>query len=314
MTGVEHYALAASVDEALGLLAEWGGQARVIAGGTDLVIDLVEGRKKSRCLVDVAGIAGMRGVTAHTHGGIAIGAATLHADAAASDLIRRQATVLAEAAACMGSPQIRNQGTIGGNLVSAQPAADAAVALAALDATVEIAGPSRDQRRTVSWADLYTGKVGLSRVDATKELVTTVFLASDAAGTGSSFQRLAKRQALSLPILNCAVVLGVRSGFIEWGRIAMGPVAEMPFRCAEAEEVLCGLAVDDEAGLRRAAAAVTGQVCPRDSCLRGSNAYRCAVAGNLAYRGLQVALERSRQAMSPAEGLKHHDTEVTLDD
>ncbi len=305
MAGWEDYALAASVAEALGLLERWGGQARVIAGGTDLIVDLVEGRQHARCLVDVAMIPRMRGVVAGPEGGLTIGAATPHAEAAASDLIRRQATVLAEAAASVGSPQIRNQGTIGGNLVSAQPAADTAVALAALDATVEMAGPSSGQRRTVSWADLYTGKVGQSRVDSTRELVTSIFVAPGAGGTGSSFQRLANRRALALPILNCAVVLALESGWIAWARIALGPVATMPFRCAKAEKGIQGLAAGDEAGFRRVAGVVAAEVSPRDSRLRGSAAYRREVAGNMAYRGLQVALERSRQAVSQAEGREH---------
>lgn len=301
MKGWDHYILPQSVDGALDQLSRSAGQAQVIAGGTDLMIDLARGHQRTGCLVDVTRIPEMCGVTGSAERGVAIGAATTHAQTAASELVRRHYTVLAEAASCVGSLQIRNQGTIGGNLVNAQPAADAAVALAALDSTVEIAGPSRGQRRTVSWADLYAGKVGESRIDSTRELVTTVFLPPGAGGTGSSFQRLAQRKALALPTLNCAVVLKVESGRIVWCRIALGPVAPTPFRSSEAEAILSGLAIDDETGLRAAAAAVSGEACPRDSCLRGSAEYRCIVAGNLAYRGLQVALERSLQGESEAD-------------
>jgi carbon-monoxide dehydrogenase medium subunit len=293
MQAWDSYVLAQSVDEALEGLQAWTGGARVIAGGTDLTIDLATGRKSTKHAIDVTRIPELCGINALPEGGIAIGAATTHAEVAASDLIRRRCSVLAEAADSVGSLQIRNQGTIGGNLVNAQPAADAAVALAALDATVEIAGPDIAERRTVPWQDIYTEDVGQSRVDSTRELVTQIFLSSRAGGSGSSFQRLARRRALALPMLNCAVVLEVETGQISWCRITMGPVATIPFRCSEAEAILTGLAVDDEAGQRAAAEAVTAQVCPRDSLLRGSADYRCIVAGNLAYRGIQVALERS---------------------
>jgi len=301
MKGWDHYTRAQSVDEALDQLSRSAGQAQVIAGGTDLMIDLAGRHPRIECLVDVTRIPEMRGVAGSVDQGVAIGAATTHAQIAASGLVRRHFTALAEATACVGSLQIRNQGTIGGNLVNAQPAADAAIALAALDSTVEIAGPSRGQRRTVPWEDLYAGQVGESRIDSTRELVTTIFLPPGAGGTGSSFQRLAPRKALALPMLNCAVVLKVESGRIVWCRIALGPVAPTPFRSSEAEAILSGLAIDDETGLRAAAAAVSGEACPRDSCLRGSAEYRCIVAGNLAYRGLQVALERSLQGESEAD-------------
>jgi carbon-monoxide dehydrogenase medium subunit len=99
-------------------------------------------------------------------------------------------------------------------------------------------------------------------------------------------------------MLNCAVVLRVEGGLIVWARVALGPVAPIPFRSTGAEAILSGLAIHDVDGLRAAADAVSGEACPRDSCLRGSAEYRCIVAGNLAYRALQVALERSLRGQS----------------
>lgn len=289
----EEYVRPLTVDEALAELGARDGRARVVAGATDLVIDIAKERKATACVVDVRQIAELHGIAETPGGGLSIGAATTHADLAASALVRRDYAALAAAAAAVGSLQIRNQGTVGGNVVNAQPAADTAVALAALDATAEIAGPEPGRRRIVSLPELYTGDVGRSAVDSTREILTRFFIAEGSGGSGSSFQRLTRRKALALPMLNCAIVLQVESDRIAWCRIAMGPVATVPFRCAAAERIVTGLRVDDEAGIQAAADAVTAEACPRDSCLRGSAEYRCIVAGTLAHRGLREAIARS---------------------
>ncbi|MCX5844312.1 MAG: FAD binding domain-containing protein, partial [Deltaproteobacteria bacterium] len=133
----EEYLSPDSVQEALEILLSHKGEARIIAGGTDLVIDLRKGSKKARCLVDIGKIEDLKKIN-YDGDEIVIGSCVTHSQVVSSRVIQDKATVLAEAAATIGSPQIRNIGTVVGNVVNAQPAADAAVALFALNARAEI--------------------------------------------------------------------------------------------------------------------------------------------------------------------------------
>ena len=176
----QEYLCPVTVDETLHLLADRDGQARVIAGGTDLVLQLRRGERRARCLVDISHIYALRATT-ETDGLITIGAAVTHTELSASPLIREHAPVLAQAAAEIGSPEIRNVGTVGGNVVNAQPAADTALALAALGAEAEIV--SVDGARWVALAELYAGP-GLSCVDSNAELVRAFRFLSPAGRVG----------------------------------------------------------------------------------------------------------------------------------
>ncbi|MCL6581939.1 MAG: FAD binding domain-containing protein [Firmicutes bacterium] len=287
----EDYVLAASAEEAVAVLEKWAGRARVIAGGTDLLIDLAERRKAADCLVDISGIPELKTISLDSGGNLVVGAAVTHAEAGQSPLVRCHAAALAEAALSVGSPQIRNQGTIGGNLLNAQPAADTAVVLAALDAVAEVLGPGGV--RSVPVLSLYSGEVGRSTVDSSREVVTRIVIPAGNAGTGSAFERLAKRRALALPILNCAAVVAVKGGRVAWGRLALGPVARTPFRAVQAEKLLAGLSPADEQGLARVADAVAADVNPRESVLRGSAAYRREVSAVLTERAVREAIRRS---------------------
>jgi len=133
----EEYLFPRSIQEALEILKSYKGQARIIAGGTDLILELKDRTRTVKCLVDIREIDALKNIEQDGEE-IKIGAGVTHSQIASSMLIQRQATVLAEAASAVGSPQIRNQGTVVGNVVSAQPAADTAVALFALEAEAEI--------------------------------------------------------------------------------------------------------------------------------------------------------------------------------
>ncbi len=137
MAMVEKYLFPATLAEAVELLARYDGKARIIAGGTDLVLGLEKSGSSPEALVDITRLAELS--TLERRGGeIYLGAAVTHAACAASPLIRENARCLAEACSSVGSPQIRQVGTVVGNLVNAQPAADAAVALVALGAVVDV--------------------------------------------------------------------------------------------------------------------------------------------------------------------------------
>ncbi|MDN5344843.1 MAG: hypothetical protein PWQ18_955 [Clostridia bacterium] len=277
------YLFATSPAECLALLAAHPG-ARLIAGGTDLVIDLKEEKRQVHTLVDITRIPELK-IIHEENGRIILGAAVTHTRAAASKLIREKLPALAAAAAAVGSPQIRNAGTLGGNVVNAQPAADTAVALVALGAEATILGPEGERRVPVE--ELYAG-VGRSKVDASREILTRFTVDLWGEGEGSAFTRLSPRRALSLPMLNVAARVQVVDGKCTRARVCVAPVAPWPFLCEEAAAVLIGQ--EPSAGvIARAAAAAREAARPRDSLLRGSSSYRKDMTTVLVTRALAEA-------------------------
>lgn len=290
----EEYHTPETLQEALAILGRYGGAARVIAGGTDLVLQLRKKELGAAALVDLTRVAELRYIK-EEEGLIKIGALTTHDELSNSTLLKEKAAVLAQAAASVGSPQIRKVGTVGGNIVNAQPAADTAVALLALDARVRIVG--REGERVQPLSALYAG-VGKSTVDPTREIVAEIAFAVPPAPAGSAFERLAKRKALALPILNAAAVVALDEDKkrCRWARIAVAPVAPVPWRAEAAEAELAGKELDEET-IRRAAEAAAAQAQPRDSKLRGSAAYRKEMVKVLVARALRRAAQAGGAAL-----------------
>jgi carbon-monoxide dehydrogenase medium subunit len=283
----EKYLVPASLEEALSMLADHEGEARVIAGGTDLVPQLKNKERKVRCLVDVCRLPELKGI--HQQDGvIRIGAAVIHEKLAASPLLREQACALTEGAAAVGSPQIRYMGTVGGNVVNAQPAADTAIPLLALGAEAEIAGSKGTRREPLG--ELYV-RPGESKVDASAEILVALRFPTLGKRGGSAFARLAKRGALSLPILNAAVVVELEGDgkTLKDVRLALGPVALTPFRARQAEEALRGQTVEKK--MVAAALEIASQEAqPRSNPLRGSAEYRREMVSVLLRRALERAV------------------------
>ncbi len=284
----DDYLFPQSVEEALEMLETHGGQARIIAGGTDLVIQSERGRMPARVMVDITRIPGLSRVE-ERDGFIYVGAQVTHAQVAASVSIQSRANVLAEACGSVGGPQIRNVGTLVGNVVNALPAADGAIALFALDAEAEVS--ERTGGRWTAIADLYAG-VGRCMVDSCEAMITQLRFPALGDGEAGAFERLAKRKALILPILNAAVVVGLDGGKVKTARIAIGPVATTPFVATEAAEALMG-SVPDEGSIARAAKLASDAAQPRDSLLRGSAEYRKSMVEVLVRRALTRAVARA---------------------
>ncbi len=284
----QEYLFPSSVEEALAMLAEREGRARLMAGGTDLVIELTEGRRAADCLVDITRIPEL-GRIALEDGMIVLGANVTHRQASESPLIRERATVLAQACQAVGALQIRNVGTLGGNVVNAMPAADGSTALLALEAEAEIADGTG--RRWTPLPDLFAGP-GISKVDSTGEILTAFRFKALGEGQGSALERIARRRALALPILICAVVVTLSEGgnAFESARIALGPVAPVPFRASQAEESLRGAPVSLET-MARAGEIAMQESHPRSSLLRASRDYREEVIKVLVRRGLERAVQ-----------------------
>lgn len=285
----EAYFLPKTLGEATALLKEHQGDARIIAGGTDLVIDLKTKRKKARSLVDLSKVEGLREIH-FAQETVSLGAMVTHTQVSRSEPIRRGIPVLSEACSSVGSPQVRNMGTLVGNVVNAMPAADGASALVALHAVAKIVDWEKHER-IVPIRDLYRG-VGDSWIDSTREILREVQFSIPKPPFGSAFLRLSRRRALSLPILNAAVLVRLDPGLsiFEEVRLVIGPVAPVPFRSEKAEKILVGS--ETRAKVIREASLVASEESSPRSSLRAGSFYRKEMVGVLVERALCRALSR----------------------
>ena len=277
-----------SLDEAIALLAKHGDKAALIAGATDMMQRMKIGEAEvPDCIVSLSKLHDLAYINV-ADGAVAIGALTLLSDIERSEAIQKQYAVLAEAAASIGSPQIRNRGTLAGNVCSASPAADAAVALLALDARVKIAGS--DGEKQIDIGDFFTGPRE-SCLEAT-QIVTEIALPAKG-WSGSSYQRTGLRRAMDCCVASAAAALIVNAdGEISDARVALGAMAPTPIRVPAAEEALTGQVVGEEL-LAEVAAAASAAAQPI-SDIRGSAEYRKDLAGVLARRAVATAYKRSR--------------------
>ena len=229
-----------SLDEALKLLATLE-KAKPIAGGTDLIPLMREVEVEVEHLIDLGGIGELRFVE-EGDGYIRIGATTTLSDLVDSTLIASKAPALWEAASSMGSVQIRNRGTIGGNLCNASPAADLAPPLIALGAEAEIR--SIDEARWIPVEEVFAGpKVNSLAGD---ELLTSVRFKIPPRGAGSAFEKIGRRRGMTLALVNAAAYIELEDETCRSARIALGAVAEKPLRLREAEGRLMGERVSEE--------------------------------------------------------------------
>lgn len=283
----EEYLFANSVEHALQLLAHYKGRAQIIAGGTDLVLQSQRGECPATVMVDITRIPNLSRIEEHD-GYIFIGAQVTHAQIAASPVIRDRAPILAMACSQVGGPQTRNAGTLVGNVVNAQPAADGATALFALDAELEVA--TLQGRRWEPISQIYRG-VGVCTINACEEMVTAVRFKPLRGACGCSYQRLARRKALTLPTLVVAAVLEMQGDKIRAARLAVGPVAPTPYRATDAEAYLIGKTPDNVV-FAEAAQLAAAKARPRDSLIRGSAEYRTAMVAVLVRRALAEAAQQ----------------------
>ncbi len=277
--------VARDVSQLLELLAE-KPDARLVAGGTDFIPFVRAGKWQPKHVIDISSIRELR-FCRLAQGWIEIGTLTTHGELAASALLKEQATALSEAAALIADPLIRGRATVGGNICTASPAADAVPALLALDAELVLASVAGERRVPLSGFLLGPGKTNLRPGEA----LTSIRFRPQAPGTGSRFLKLGRRRAMAISVANVAALVQVRGASIVTSRLAMGALAPTVVRCAPAEAYLEGMSADP---FSFAAAAVRVQetICPIDD-VRASAAYRRVVAVELARRALVEACERA---------------------
>ena len=283
----EKYLRPRHLSEALALLEEYRGEARIIAGGTDLLIQIRKKEANPRVLIDITQIPDLDRIKGE-EGLIKIGALVTHHQIAVSPLIREKAGALSQGASWVGSPQIRNLGTVGGNIVSGQPGADVTIPLLALNAKVRVL--SKKGERIISLTNFFKGP-GKTAVDSASEIVTEVLFPALKEGETSLSLRLAKRKALALPILVASLVLSadLKEKRFHYVNIALGPVAPVPFRAIETEQYLASAPIREEV-IKEAARKAAQESNPRTNPLRGSGAYRKDMVAALVERGIQQGL------------------------
>jgi CO/xanthine dehydrogenase FAD-binding subunit len=280
------YQIVRQLDQALRLLREGGGEARIIAGGTDLFLQPLP-----PILLDLSSLP-EAALLMEKENQLVAGACVTHTAAAASPLLQARATALAEACGQVGSPQVRNLGTLGGNVVNAAPAADAAVALVALGARAVIVDTVSSYREEAV-ENLYE-QYNRSKVDSSKEILLRFLLNAHGPGEGSAFQRFASRKALSLPMFSVAASVRVERGLLQEVRLVAAPVKPAPTRLLQVEEKLKGLPAAEETW-RLAAGWAREEITVRSSPLRCSADYRRQLAGVLTARVLEGAAQRAVQ-------------------
>ncbi len=284
------YHLPTSVHEAIGLLAKYDGRARVVAGGTDLILDLQQDSEHPvEALVDVTRIAGLDEIR-EDGGFITIGCGVTHNQIVESQLLHQKATALVEASYVVGGPQVRNVATLGGNVTHALPAADGTTALNALGAEVEVA--SFSGRQWIPFTSLFRGP-GQSTIDSTREVLVAIRFRSTHAGEASAFSRIMRPQGVALPIMNMAVRLQLRGDAIEEVSIAVAPVAPTPFHAAQTEAFLIGRPASADT-IEAAIKLVLNECKPRTSAHRATAEYRREMLPVLLRRTLSQAIERAK--------------------
>jgi carbon-monoxide dehydrogenase medium subunit len=278
-----------NLDEACRLLADAGERAAVIAGGTDLLVKMKQGRLKPELVVSIARLRRGKPPVDADSGKLCIRPLATMTELGSHPALRGTFRSIAEGALAVGSPQIRNLATVGGNLVSARPCADSAPPLLCWNANLQLA--SRKGRRTVALKDFIL-KPGIT-VMRPDEIMVSIDIERPQEPAGGAFLKLIRRATLEITIVSAAasLILDEPGGSVTAARVALGSVAPVPLRAREAEGILEGEPAS-EALFGKAAAAAAAEAVPIDD-LRGSASYRREMVDVLVRRALTLSLSRA---------------------
>lgn len=280
------YLAPASLEEACALLAEHKDKARLMAGGTDLLIRMGQRAMRPEIVVGLKAVSGLDHLIWDPKKGLTIGAMALLADAADHPEVKRRYTALAASAKGTATVQVRNMGTIVGNLCNAAPSADNAPPLLVHQAEIVIAGPGGE--RTLPLDEFFLGP-GLTALE-TGEIVKEVRVPTPGPRTGSSYQKLSARSRVDIAGVGAAAFIKLdESGACALARVAVGAVAPVPLRAGAAEEVLTGRVLTTEL-MARAAAKAAEKSSPITD-VRASGPYRRRMVEVLTARAVKEALE-----------------------
>ena len=262
------YVAPRSVEETLQILEDRGGEAKVLAGGTDLLVQMKERKLRYGLVVDIGALDPLRGIRME-QGYVYIGPLTTHWDLAHSAIILEHGRALAQGASMVGSPQIRHRGTVGGNIANASPAADTLPPLVVLGAEAQISSLSGSR-----WLGMESLLAGPSQtILSPAELITAVRFPLPSQEFRSQYEKFGTRRALSIAVASVAIAATEKgAGRLAKVRIALGSVSPTVVRAAQAEELLEGEML--ESGVIAQAAALAGESCCPIDDIRGSMWYR----------------------------------------
>jgi len=283
------YEAPTTVDQAVKLLASDGDSARVICGGTDLLIQMRNAVRKPRLLVDVKGIPEMREISFDAKAGLKLGAAVPCIEIHESQVMHRYYPGLTEAAHLIGSLQIQSRASIGGNLCNSSPAADTSPALLAVGAIAKIVGPAGT--REVPVEKFFTGPG--TNVLQKGELVVQILIPPPAPHTADRYIRMIPRNEMDIAIVGAGACVTLDGDKVAAARIGLGAVAPTPILAPKAAEYLIGKKLDEKTA-ERAGELARESASPIDD-MRGTAEYRRHVVGVLTKRALLGAAERARQ-------------------
>ncbi len=274
-----------TIGETVSLLAELGEEARVVAGGHSLIPMMKLRMAQPEHLIDLQDVAELNYIR-EDGDALAIGAMTTQAEIVASDLLDRKCPLLSEAALQIADPQVRNLGTLGGNVANGDPGNDMPAVMQALDAVYDLEGPQGT--RQVKAREFYEAAYFTALADG--EILTAVRIPTPAAGHGHAYQKQ-KRKIGDYATAAAAVVLGVSGGTCSFAAIALTNLADTPLYAAAASDGLVGTSLDD-AAIEAAATAAMAVTAP-SSDGRGPAEYRTKVAGIMVGRAISAAQRRA---------------------
>ncbi|MBP1748530.1 MAG: aerobic-type carbon monoxide dehydrogenase, middle subunit CoxM/CutM-like protein [Deltaproteobacteria bacterium] len=278
------------MSEACKLLAQLSPAAKIIAGGTDLLVNMKKGLLRPQAVISFARVPGLADVEPR-NSGITIGSHIIIEKLTEFDIIKKKYGLLSKAAAVLGSPLVRNRATIGGNLVTARPAADMPPPLLAMGAKVLL--KSEKKEREVSLDDFFKGP-GETVIEP-DEILTSILLEEAPPFTGDDYIKLMHRRSLEIAIVAVAsrITLDKPDGVVKNVRIIMSAVAPKAIHARLAEEILAGEKPTED--LVNKVARQASQECTPIDDIRGGAGYRCAMVEHLTKRTLTRALAAAKE-------------------
>jgi carbon-monoxide dehydrogenase medium subunit len=280
-----------SLGEALDHLSRYGDNAKVLAGGTDLLVSMKKREILPEHLINLKGIKALKHIHYDKKRGLKIGGLVTLGEIERSTIVREKYGALWDAANVMAAPQIRSLATIGGNLCSAVPSADTAPPLVALEATVTLAG--KNGERTLLVADFFAGPE--ASVLNPDEILSYVSIPSPPENSGGAYLKLMRRNAMDLALVGVAACLRLDGGkrVCREARIALGAVAPTPMRALGAEELLLNKEPDEHVAME--AGKIAAEEARPISDIRASKEYRTEMVRVLTKRAVMAALKRVKE-------------------
>ena len=274
-----------TIQEACSLLTQFGDKAKLLSGGTDLMVKFKHGILAYEVLVSMKELNELKEISYQQGQGVVIGARATHNDLVNSTLLNEKYLSVSEAAHQMASNQIRHLGTVGGNVVNAVPSADLPPILIALGATITMVGPNGE--RTVPLEEFFTGP---GRTVLAQNEIVTKFTIPDQPTTGSNYMKFGLRKSGALAVVGVASAVTMEGNIIKDAKIALGAVAPTPMRAKNAEAVLIGKEYTEEL-LEQAGVAAAAE-CSPISDIRGSAEYRRDMVRVYTKRSMKAAITK----------------------